>query len=110
MGISIPFQIKAQISAERIREPEFDRMRITEALGCGYLHIMSQRIPFDIDIYDNWNGDGSNAIIYRCINVWFTRIGIQYQASDWLITDDVNWQAETIYSTLNGSNASDNTR
>jgi hypothetical protein len=88
-----------------IKRIRFDRMRITEALGCGYLHIASQRIPFDIDIYDNWNGDGSNAIVSTVSNVWFTRIDYQYQASDWLITDDVNWVAETIYSTLNGSNA-----
>src|SRR5271166_3637303 len=29
----------------------FDRLRITEAFGRDFIHIQSQRIPFDIDIY-----------------------------------------------------------
>lgn len=90
-------------SCERIR---FDRMRIAEAFGRSYLHTKSQRFPFDIVIIDNWNGnplnpgDNSAAIITTIKNVWIGEISYGYQANDWIITDTMNWEAETIYSTL----------
>jgi hypothetical protein len=87
------------------RRIRFDRLRISEAFSRDFLHVHSQRIPFDIDIYDNWNGDGSNAIITTIRNVWIKSISYQYQATDWVIADEMAWEAETIYSTLNGSNA-----
>ena len=87
------------IDCTRIR---FDRMRITEAFSRDYLHIHSQRIPFDIEIYDNWQGNGNNAIITTIKNVWIGRLNVRYQAENFIIADEMSGQAETIYSTLNG--------
>jgi hypothetical protein len=90
-------------TCERIR---FDRMRIAEAFGRSYLHAKSQRFPFDIVIIDNWNGnplnpgDNSAAIITTIKNVWIGEISYGFQANDWIITDTMNWEAETIYSHL----------
>lgn len=90
-------------TCERIR---FDRMRIAEAMGRSFIHAKSQRYPFNIVIIDHWNGnpldatDNSQAIITTIQNVWISEISYAYQASDWIITDTMNWQAETIYSTL----------
>ena len=95
-------------TCERIR---FDRMRIAEAFGRSFIHAKSQRFPFDIVIIDNWNGnplnpgDNSASIITTIQNVWIAEISYGYQANDWIITDTMNWEAETIYSTL-GSSAS----
>lgn len=83
----------------------FERLRITEAFSRGFLHVKSQRIPFDIDIYDNWNGDGANSIITTIKNVWITSISYTYSSTDWIIIDEMGWMAEDIYSTLNGGNA-----
>src|SRR5690606_7889342 len=54
-------------SCKRIR---YDRLRIAEAFSRGFLHVKSQRIPFDIDIYDKWNGDNENMIVTTIKNVW----------------------------------------
>lgn len=96
-------------SCERIR---FDRMRIAEAFGRSFLHAKSQRFPFDIVIIDNWNGnplnpgDNSAAIITTINNVWISEISYGYNAGDWIITDTMNWEAETIYTTLGTGKAS----
>lgn len=89
-------------SCRRIR---FDRMRIAEAFGRGFVHVASQRVPFDIVIIDNWNGDGESAIITTIKNVWIESISYGFAAGDWIISDDMNWKAETIYSTLANGNA-----
>jgi hypothetical protein len=87
------------------RRIRFNRMRITEAFGRGFLHLSAQRIPFDIDIFDQWAGDGSNQIITTIKNVWIESIGYSYDSGNWIITDDMRWKAESIFSTLNGGNA-----
>ena len=96
-------------TCERIR---FDQMRIAEAMGRSYIHAKSQRYPFNIVIIDGWAGnplnpsDNSNNIITTIQNVWIAEISYAYQANDWIITDAMNWEAETIYSTLGTGNAS----
>lgn len=100
---SVPIK-STDISGE-CRRTRFDRLRATEAFGRDFLHVHAQRIPFDIDIYDNWNGDGSNAIITTIRNVWIQSLSYQYQADNWVVIDDMSFVAEAIYSTLNGSNA-----
>jgi hypothetical protein len=89
-------------TCERLR---FDRVRLTEAFGRGFLHLKSMRIPFDIDIFDNWNGDGSNAIITTIKNVWFTNLTYTLSKDNWLIAETAQWMAEDMYSTLNGGQA-----
>ncbi len=89
-------------NCSRIR---FDRMRVSEAFGRGFVHVASQRIPFDIVIIDNWNGDGNSSLITTIKNVWIEQISYGYKAGDWIITDQMNWKAETIYTTLANGNA-----
>lgn len=90
-------------SCKRIR---YDRLRISEAFSRGFLHTKSQRIGFDIDIYDKWNGDGDGIIVTTLKNVWITNIGYTYSATEFLITDDMSWEAEDISSSIQGgSNA-----
>jgi len=86
-------------SCERIR---FDRMRIAEAFSRDYTHVKSQRLPFDIEIHDFFHdADRGNAIITIIKNVWIESINYTYSATDFVIADTMNWQAEDIYSTLN---------
>lgn len=89
-------------SCSRIR---FDRMRISEAFSRGFVHVAAQRIPFDIVIIDNWNGDNNSALITTIKNVWIKGISYSFNASDWIITDRMQWEAETIYTTLANGNA-----
>lgn len=85
------------------RRIRYDLMRIGPAFSRDFLHVSSQRLPFDIVIYDQWanNGSGSN-IITTIENVWIESIGYNYQADNWIIIDEMRWQAERINSTLNG--------
>lgn len=85
---------------KRIR---FDRLRVTEAFSRGFMHVHAQRIPFDIDIIDKWNGDGSNSVITTIRNVWIQSIGYSYDAGNFIITDDMAFVAEAIYSVVNGN-------
>lgn len=84
-------------SCDRIR---FDRMRVAEAFSRGFVHVHAQRIPFDIIIIDNWNGDGNNALFTTIKNVWISGISYSYGADNFIITDKMTWEAETIYTQL----------
>lgn len=84
-------------TCDRIR---FDRMRIAEAFSRSFVHVSAQRFPFDIVIIDNWNGSDNNALITTIKNVWIRGISYTYNATDWIITDRMQWEAETIYTTL----------
>ena len=89
-------------NCSRIR---FDRMRIAEAFSRGFVHVAAQRVPFDIVIIDNWNGDGNASLITTIKNVWIEQLSYAYRVSDWVITDQMSWKAETIYTTLANGNA-----
>src|SRR5665213_1637176 len=96
---SVPNQsTKITGQCSRIR---YDRLRMTEAFSRGFLHVAAQRIPFDIDIYDVSNGNGSSAIITTVRNVWISQVGYTYDAQNFVITDSMSFEAESIYSTLN---------
>jgi hypothetical protein len=89
-------------SCTRIR---FDRMRLFEAFSRGFIHLKSQRIPFDIEIHDIFHdSDVNNAIITIIENVWFDSISYDYSASDFIIQEDCGFQAESIKSFLNNQN------
>lgn len=88
-------------SCSRIR---YDRLRVAEAFSRGFFHAKSQRIPFDIDIYDLWNGNDSGSIIVTKIkNVWIKAISYTYSHDNWIITDKMDWVAEDIQSTIQGN-------
>ncbi len=82
------------------RRIRYDRLRIAEAFSRGFLHAKSQRIGFNIDIYDRWNGDNESMIVTTLNNVWITGIDYSYAADNWIITDNMSWMAEDISSTI----------
>lgn len=84
-------------SCERVR---FDRLRIAEAFGRGFVHVKSQRYPFDIKIIDKSKADESNWVTTTIKNVWITGIDYTYSADNWIISDTMTWEAETIYSVI----------
>lgn len=91
----------------------FDGVRIAQAFRRGFVHVHSQREPFDIQIFDIIEGDGENILLTVIKNVWIKSIEYSYSASDFVIVDTMNWQAETIISTRgtsgdNAVSASDN--
>lgn len=89
-------------NCERVR---FDRQRIAEAFNRGFVHVSSQRIPFDIEIHDIFaDSDTNNAVITVLKNVWISSIGYTYNVSDWIITDKMGFEAETAFSILNNNN------
>lgn len=84
-------------TCDRIR---FNKMRVSEAFSRSFVHVKSQRFPFDIVIIDNWNGSDNNSLITTIKNVWIRGISYSYNANDWIITDRMTWEAETISTTL----------
>lgn len=95
-------------NCKRIR---FDKKRIAQAFGRDFVHVQSQRKPFDIDIIDTWLGeDGEKSVITTIKNVWITNIQYTYSSDNWIISEDMQWQAETIYTHYsgNGRSLSDN--
>jgi|SRR5690606_5541331 len=91
------------------KRTRFDNLRIASAFSRGFVHVAAQRIPFDIVILDIFaadedDADGFNAsdsVITTVIkNVWISKIGVSYNSDDFVIVEDLDWQAEHIYSYL----------
>jgi len=88
-------------SCKRVR---FDGQRIAEAFMRGFVHVHAQRIPFDIVIHDNFSGaDEASIVITTIRNVWIKGISYDYQSGDFVIVEDMRWEAEGIESTLQGA-------
>ncbi len=90
-------------SCQRVR---FDALRVAEAFSRGFVHVAAQAYPFDIIIFDTQRRDQGSQISTVIKNVWIEGIDYTYQVSDWVITDNMSWQAENIYSVLNAGSAS----
>ncbi len=93
-------------SCKRVR---FDNMRVATAFSRGFVHVAAQRIPFDIVILDIFAADeddadgfnGSDNVITTVIkNVWIKSIKVGYTADNFIISEDMDWEAEHIYSYL----------
>lgn len=80
----------------------FDGQRIAEAFMRGFVHVKSQRLPFDIEIQDSFKGDAESGsmIVTTIRNVWISNINYTYSADNFVIVDDMSWEAETIDSVL----------
>lgn len=90
-------------SCQRVR---FDRLRVAEAFSRGFIHVSSQAYPFDIVIFDKQKLAQGQQISTVIKNVWISDISTTYNADNWIITDDMSWEAETVFSVLNnGSGA-----
>ncbi len=88
-------------SADRIR---FHGLRIAEAFDRGFVHVKSQRFPFDIEIIDLVNGGEKDKQIITVIkNVWIEKIGYGFKSDGWVISDNMSWKAETIQSRIGNS-------
>jgi hypothetical protein len=87
------------VNATRIR---FDKLRIAQAFSRGFVHVQSQRYPFDILIIDNQSQDPSNQIITTLKNCWIQSISYAYSSDNWIISETMNCQVETIFSVMNG--------
>lgn len=89
-------------SCQRTR---YDRLRITEAFSRGFIHAHAQVYPFDIVILDRQKRDEGSQISTVIKNVWITSLEYTLSADDWVIVDNMQWTAETIFSVLNGGSS-----
>lgn len=89
-------------SCIRIR---LDGLRIAEAFGRGFVHVGSQVYPFDIVIFDRQKRDQRSQISTVIKNVWIKDIQYTYTKDDWIISDKMSWEAETIFSILSGGSS-----
>jgi hypothetical protein len=89
------------VNCTRIR---FDKLRIAQAFSRGFIHVHSQRYPFDITIIDNQSQDDNSQIVTTIKNFWINQISYTYTSSDWVISEQMNGQAETIFSHIIGGN------
>ncbi len=76
----------------------FDKLRIAEAFSRGFIHVSSQVYPFDIVILDKQKQDKKNQISTIIKNVWIKDISYTYSSDNWIISENMSWEAETIYS------------
>ena len=91
----------------------FDNLRIASAFSRGFVHASAQRIPFDIvilDIFaaseddaDGFNG-ADNVITTVFKNCWINSLSGKLQSTDFVIVDEMGWDAETVYSYLGQNN------
>jgi len=92
-------------SCQRTR---FDGLRMAQAFSRPWIHVAAQRIPFDIVIKDIFAASGtidgaideSSTLVTTIRNVWISKINVTYRADDFVIVEDMDWQAEHIYTTL----------
>src|SRR5271166_5362866 len=89
-------------TCQRVR---FQKLRVAEAFDRGFLHVAAQVYPFDIVIFDKQKFATAAQVTTIIKNVWISGIDYTYQVSDWVITDSMTWEAEQIYSTVNGGPA-----
>jgi hypothetical protein len=82
----VDVHIKA--TASRVR---FDRQRVAEAFSRGFVHREAQKIPFDIEV-----SDGIHKTVLK--NVWITVLGTTWSTAGWVIADQIELEAESIFS------------
>lgn len=90
-------------TCQRVR---FQALRVANAFDRGFVHVASQVYPFDIIIIDKQKASINQQVSTVIKNVWISGIDYTYQVSDWVITDSMTWEAETIFSFLNGNPSS----
>lgn len=93
----------------------FDNLRIAAAFSRGFVHVAAQRRPFDIMIFDIFAasepgtletvGSGSDfgeyLVTTQIKNVWINKISVSYNSGDFVIVEDMSWEAEHIFSFVN---------
>lgn len=85
-------------SCQRTR---FDNLRMAPAFSRGFIHVGAQRIPFDIVVKDIFAGNDPNSTLVTTIkNVWISKLAVTFRSDDFVIVSDMDWEAETIFTTL----------
>ena len=88
----------------QIQRMYFDGLSLPEAFSRGFRNLQSQRIPFDIVVIDQFTGTGNDAIITTYHNCWFESLSINYQSSDYTISQNAGVSCEYV-STIRGGEA-----
>lgn len=89
----------------RCTRTRYNRLRIANAFSRGFVHVHAQRIPFDIEIHDIFaDNDLANAVVTTIENVWISEISYTYGSDDFVIVDNMSWEAERISSLLANGN------
>lgn len=87
------------------KRTRFAGKRIAEAFRRGFIHVSAQRVPFDIQIYDLIKGNENDVIVTTIKNVWIEGIDYSYTADNFIIVDNMSWQAESIQTVRGNSGA-----
>lgn len=83
----------------------FDGKRLTNAFRRSFFNIHSQRVPFNIVVYDNQNatpdnpdGDASQSgqIVHEYVNCWFEQLGTPYNSDNYIITETARISVERV--------------
>lgn len=85
----------------------FDRKRLPEAFQRGFFNIHAQRLPFDVFVYDfsgvaldtldesfDVGTTAAGVITHVYENCWFQSLTTQYQAQDYIITENCSLNVE----------------
>lgn len=107
IGLDGTVEIVPQSPAEvslRITRIVYDGLSVTEAFARGFRNIQAQRIPFDIVVIDQYTGTGDDAVITTYRNCWFTSIEKSYSADNYIITENVAVEVESVQ-TIRGGEA-----
>lgn len=100
-----------ELTASRI---VFDQVRLPESFARAFRFINSQRIPFDIEVFDlsnvtppggvgdlnstaNVNTKATGIVTMKYVNCWFTSYSTPYQADTYLITEEATLWCETAH-------------
>jgi hypothetical protein len=93
--------VKISGSCKRI---VFDKMRLLEAFGRGYMHIKSMAYPVDIWVYDRQASNPNDWVVDILKNVWFNGLTTDYSSDNYILSQSAEWSAEDISSILIGTN------
>jgi hypothetical protein len=80
----------------------FDGLSLTESLSRSWRNITSQRIPFDIEVIDQFTGTDKDAVVTTYKNCWFERTSKSYASGDYVIVERATVAAEYIFSVRAG--------
>lgn len=85
----------------RVTRIVFDKKRLPEAFGRGFINIKSQLVPFDIDIIDrSGGGDGVVNTLKRC---WFTEFTPKWEANNFIVSEQASLWCEDVGTVFGGS-------
>lgn len=73
-----------------IHRARFDKMMIAEMFSGGFIHIQSQKWPFDIEVVEN----GKLNLLAK--NVWLTSIQYVYKVDGWFLVEGIQAICENV--------------